>query len=184
MEFFVYALSQIFIIMNYIFLGMTYHIKDRNKILIFNIMSLISAGLSYVCLSAYSGIAITIVSILRNIFFMIDLKLHGKSKKINLNDKCMLGFIYLLCILAAFFTYQGFYSLMCIFATMVYTYSVWQRDNKVYRYLGVPVSLIWLVYNIYIRSLFGIIFEIFLLAAVITGIVRVNKKEIIINNKK
>ena len=68
-----YILSQIFIIINYIFLVMTYQSKNRKNILIFNFVSLIASALSYMFLSAYSGLAMTIVAIIRNIIFIIVL---------------------------------------------------------------------------------------------------------------
>lgn len=51
-----YILSQVFIIINYIFLVMTYQSKSRKNILIFNFCALIATGISYIFLSAYSGI--------------------------------------------------------------------------------------------------------------------------------
>lgn len=170
-----YILSQVFIILNYIFLIITYQLKDRNKILFFNICSLTSAGLSYICLSAYTGIAMVIISILRNILFLFNEKKNGISKNITKNDIYMLIVIYILTIVFAIFTYTDFLSLMSVFATMLYTYSVWQKSTKVYKRLGAPISLIWIIYNIYIKSLFGIILEIILMSAAIIGLIREEK---------
>ena len=101
-----YILSQVFIILNYIFLIITYQLKDRNKILFFNICSLTSAGLSYICLSAYTGIAMVIISILRNILFLFNEKKNGISKNITKNDIYMLIVIYILTIVFAIFKLQ------------------------------------------------------------------------------
>ena len=124
------------------------------------------------CLSAYTGIAMMIISILRNLLFLYNEKRNGKSKKITRDDIYTLIFIYLLTIIFTIFTYNGFLSLMCVFATMIYTYSVWQKSTKMYKYFGILVSICWLIYNIYIRSLFGIVFEFILLCAVIIGIIK------------
>ena len=170
-----YILSQVFIIFNYIFLIITYQLKDRNKILLFNICSLMSAGLSYVCLSAYTGIAMVIIAILRNVLFIINEKKNGISKNITKNDIYMLIVIYILTIIFAMFTYDGFFSLMSVFATALYTYSVWQKNTKVYKWLGAPISIIWIIYNIHIKSLFGIILEIILMSSAIIGLIREEK---------
>ena len=69
----------------------------------------------------------------------------------------------------AIFTYNGFLSLLSIFATMLYTYSVWQKKTIVYKICGIFVSILWILYNIYVMSLFGIILESILLIASATG---------------
>jgi hypothetical protein len=61
---------------------------------------------------------------------------------------------------------------MSVFATMLYTYSVWQKKISIYKILGIPVGIIWIIYNIYIVSIFGIILEVVLLISAIIGIVR------------
>ena len=70
----IYIMSQIFIIFDYIFLGISYQMKNYRKILILNIIALIFACLSYFCLRAYSGVAMNIVAILRNIIFIVNEK--------------------------------------------------------------------------------------------------------------
>ena len=62
--------------------------------------------------------------------------------------------------------------MMSIAATMLYTYSVWQKKTSVYKILGIIIEVIWIIYNIYIFSIFGIIVEIFLLISAIIGIIR------------
>ena len=81
-----YVLSQVFIILNYIFLIITYQLKDRKQILLLNIASLSSAGLSYIFLSAYTGLAMVFVSILRNIILIINEKKNGISKTVTVNE--------------------------------------------------------------------------------------------------
>ena len=88
-----YILSQIFIIINYTFLIITYQSKNRKNILIYNFCAMMATGLSFLCLSAYSGLAMTIVAILRNIIFMIDEKKNGKSDKKSLK----VCYIYCFC---------------------------------------------------------------------------------------
>ena len=167
-----YILSQIFIIINYVFLGISYHSKDYKKILFLNMFALIFACLSYICLKAYTGLVMEMVAILRNILFIINEKKNGKSKDITKNEIYMLLFIYLITFILTIFTYNDFLSLMSVIATIIYTYSIWQRNTRVYKILGIPVSLIWIIYNIYIRSIFGIILEIFLVVVEIIGVIR------------
>lgn len=164
-----YILSQIFIIINYVFLVMTYQSKSRKRILIFNFGALIATGLSYVFLSAYSGLAMTFVAIIRNIIFIIDEKKNGKREKNEAKDYFILAILYFISIISAIFTYNGLLSMMSVLATMLYTYSVWQKDTKIYKILGIPVGIIWIIYNIYIFSIFGIILEVVLAISAVIG---------------
>ena len=42
---------------------------------------------------------------------------------------------------------------------MLYTFSIWQKNNKLYRFLGIPVTLIVIVDSILLKSIFGIILQ-------------------------
>ena len=52
-------------------------------------------GLSYVFLSAYSGLAMVVVAIIRNIIFIIDEKKNGKSNKAHGLKNCIRGIRFL-----------------------------------------------------------------------------------------
>ena len=164
-----YVLSQIFIILNYVFLVITYQLKSKEKILLLSIAAQISCGLSYICLGAYTGLAMSLISIFRNTVFIINEEKNGVTEKTTTNEILMLLVIYALTIVLSIITFNGFLSLLSVFATMLYTFSVWQKSTKVYKILGIPVSLLWLSYNIYIHSIFGIILEFILMISAIIG---------------
>ena len=66
---------------------------------------------------------------------------------------------------------------MSVLATMLYTYSIWQKKTSVYKILGIIIEVIWIIYNIYIFSIFGIIVEIFLTISAIVGSIREYKEK-------
>lgn len=170
-----YILSQVSIIINYLFLVITYQSKSRKNILIYNFGALIATGISYICLSAYSGLAMVVVAIIRNVIFIIDEKKNGKSNKNGTKDYIILAILYTISIISAIFTYDGILSMMSVIATMLYTYSVWQKNTKIYKALGIPIGIMWIIYNIYIFSIFGIILEVVLVISSIIGYIRENK---------
>ena len=43
--------------------------------------------------------------------------------------------------------------------SMLYTYSIWQKNTNVYRFLGIVVTLIVILDSIYIKSIFGVILQ-------------------------
>lgn len=167
-----YIFSQVFIIISYLFLAFTYQTKNRKIILVYNFISLLATGMSYLFLSAYSGLAMTVVAIIRNIIFLIDEKKNGKSDKNSSKDYIILGVLYLISILFAILTYKGMLSMMSVAATMLYTFSVWQKNTRLYKLLGIPVETIGIIYNIYIFSVFGIILESILAISAVVGYLR------------
>lgn len=103
-------------------------------------------------------------------------------------DYIFLAIVYLGIILATIPTYEGFLSLLSVFATSVYTYSIWQKSTKIYKFCGIPVGILWVAYNAYVKSIFGVILESILLVASTIGYiveVRSNKSgKIKIENKE
>ena len=177
-----YVLSQVFTILMYALLGLTYYAKDRKKVLILSFISVIANGIAYVFLSAWSGLAMCILALIRNIIFLVDEKKNGKRDKINKFDIIILIILCFISIISAILTYEGFLSLLSIFATMLYTVSVWQKKTNIYKLLGIPVGILWILYNIYIMSIFGIILESILLICSSTGYILEIKKNKTIDN--
>lgn len=183
-----YVLSQIFIIINYIISITAYQVKSRKLILILNFTATIATAISYTLLSAYTGLAMTLVAIIRNIIFLIDNRKHEKQNKVTKRDIIILASLYAISISFAVFTYEGIFSLMSVLATMIYTFSIWQKNTKIYKLLGIPVGLAAIIYNIYIFSIFGIIFESLLASSATLGLLKELKleklkKANLINNK-
>ncbi|MBP3463044.1 MAG: YgjV family protein [Clostridia bacterium] len=175
-----YIISQIFTIIMYALLAISYYAKERKKVLILSFVSLIANGIAYILLNAYSGLAMCALALVRNIIFIVDENKNGKREKITKKDIAILIILYAIAIISAIFTYEGFLSLFSIFATMLYTYSVWQKKTRVYKFLGIPIGILWMLYNFYIKSIFGVILEAILFICSVTGYileVRKSKKE-------
>lgn len=178
MEFTVsYILSQVFTVLTYGLLALTYYAKDRKKVLIINFLSLVANGIAYIFLNAWTGLAMCVVALIRNIIFLIDEKKNGKRESINRTDVIILVILYVISIISAILTYDGFLSLLSVFATALYTFSVWQKKTNIYKLLGIPIGILWVSYNIYIMSIFGIILEAILLICSITGYLLERRKQ-------
>ena len=61
---------------------------------------------------------------------------------------------------------------MPTFATLLYTLSIWQNNTKTYKKYGIFVSIFWITYHIYVKSLFGIILEGLSFLSAIIGLKR------------
>lgn len=44
-----------------------------------------------------------------------------------------------------------------ILATLIYTYALWQTNTKIYKFLGIIVNGLMIIYDIYINSILGTI---------------------------
>ena len=166
-----YIASQIVIIFVYLFLSLTYCVKSRKLILAFSFASNFLNIIAFFLLGAYTSSAMCAISILRDIIFILDEKINGKSDKITKKDVGILAFVYGICIIAIACTFKGHLTLLYATASMTYTFSIWQKNNKLYRFLGIPVTLIVIVDSIIIKSVFGALLQGVVLITSIVGFV-------------
>ena len=151
-----YIISQILVVFAMLSLGTTYLCKDKNKIVALGILYSVLYGTQYLLL--------------------------GNKKKNNLITLIVL---IILVIIFGLISYSNIFSIIPIIAAILYTYSIWQDNVKVYRWLALPIGALWITYNICSKSIFGIIAESVLLVVEIIGIIKIQKqtKEEIINEQ-
>lgn len=166
---FCYIVSQIFTILMYVLLAMTYYAKNRKTVLLISFLSLLANAIAYILLNADTGLAMCMVALVRNVYFLMDENKHGKREEISQKDIIVLLVLYGIIVISTIFTYEGFWSLLSVFATMIYTYSVWQKKTLVYKLCGIPVGVLWLLYNLYVKSVFGVVLEGILLGCSVVG---------------
>lgn len=172
-----YIISQIITIFSYSCLAATYCIKKRKTILILSFSANFLNACAYFLLGAYTSSLMCGVSIIRDIIFIIDVKINGKSEKILRKDIFILIGVYIISIISIILTFRGFGTLLYTVAVMLYTYSIWQKNNKIYRYLGIPCGILVLLDCIYIKSIFGIILQSIVVICVIIGVYRSGKEQ-------
>ena len=158
-----YIISQILVVIYYLVYATTFNLKDKTKILEIGILATIISAISYLLLGAYTGIAMCIVAIIRNIWF-------NKSKSI-----ISLITIFIIMILLSIISYQNIFSLLII-ATVIYTYALWQTSTKRYKLCGIIVNLLMIGYSISIKSIMGVIFMVIALISSIIGYIRDKEK--------
>ena len=165
-----YLLSQIFVIIATLVVSITYIAKSRKKILLCLIFYNLFYGIHYLLLNAITGSLMTLVSIGRNVFFYYN---HVKEKE---NGITVLIIIYIIIIGFGIYSYQDIYSLVSMSASMISAYSAWQKNVRLYHYLAVVVSILFIIYGIHIHSLFAVITEAFLLLVELVGLF-INRKK-------
>jgi hypothetical protein len=167
-----------------LFLGLTYVIKKRTLILLFSLAALLFNGLHYSLLGAWAGVGVVCIAVIRNVLFLIQQKIKALDKYV-IDDWIILIFLLIISAVTAVWTYDGLLSLFSIFASVIYTVSVWQKNIKVYKVLGIISGAINIVYFAFIGSIFGIILEsiVCLVTIVFTIIYILNeRKEKVLKN--
>lgn len=173
----VYIISQIITVIYFALLSLSYLLKSREKILVTNFLGHIGQAASMFLLGGFTGASMSGIMVLRDLIFFIQENKRSKGKTVNKkSDLFILITTIILVIILTIFTYNGPLSLLSVFATLIATFALWQKDVKRYKLLGLLVSLLWLFYNIFVMSIMGIILELILLICSATGYIIDNKK--------
>ena len=165
-----YFMSLMLVIIATIIISVTYIVKSKKKILIYFIFYNLFYGIHYLLLNAYTGFFMNMISIGRNVFFFYT---DSKGKE---NGKVVLILLFSIIIGLGIASYQDFYSLISMSASLLSAYSIWQSDVRKYRYIAMIVSVLFIIYGIHIKSLFAVITEVFLLFVELIGIF-INRKK-------
>ena len=148
-----YILSQVSVLLATIFLGFSFLLKNKTKILMLCIMASIMFSLQYLFLDALTGMIINMLGIVRAMYFYIGNK---KEKDNSTCFLCILIFLYLICTII---TWEGLVSVAPLIASVLFTYSIWVKDIRIYKWMALPISAFWIVYNSYVGSIGGCILE-------------------------
>jgi len=163
-----YFWSQILTVIEYALLGASYFVKRRRAAVILDIISMAAGIGAYVLLGADLGLAMSAVILVANFYYLWDEKRRGKNHELKLRDYVALGVVLVVIAGLAVWTYDGPLSLLSVAATVLYEISIWQNSTRVYKFLGIPVALCWMFYNVFVFSVAGIVSEgvVFLAATV------------------
>lgn len=142
-----FYLAQITAILAWIFLIISYWKNKDNKLLVLQVISCIFFILNYIFLKAYTGLFVIVFEIIRDSLYI---KLEDDKKT----------FIYSLPIYAmiGLFSYDGFWSLFSIFASLNDGYALIYKGKKVV-FLGIITYVLWLIYDLYYLSYANVIAE-------------------------
>lgn len=167
---FMYLLSQLLVIISTVILALSYLSKSKKNVMLLCVLYCIFYGIHYLLLGAYTGLTMTTISGVRNIWFY-----NGERKNKSNNIYSLILFV-LVSIISGIITYQNLFSIVSIFGNITSTYSVWQKNIKKYRILAIPVSICFLIYAIYLKSVFAIITETFLLIIELLSVYNLKKE--------
>lgn len=169
----IYIISQVITVIYFAILSLSYLLKDRTKILTANFVAHIGQTAAMALLNGYTGAAMSVIMMLRDLTLLVQEVKKNKGKEINKKiDLIILVITVILIVGLTICTYNGLFSLLSVVATLITTLSLWQKDVTRYKLLGLIAGILWLSYNIYIISIMGIILESILLTCSVVGYIR------------
>ena len=127
---------------------------------------------------AFSGAALNFIGLLRSIVFINNHKKWAKSP-------VWLVVFIVISTVAAVLTWEAWYSLLPSAAMILTTVSYWLKNETKIRLVTFPSSPCWLIYNVIVGSVAGIVTECFVMLSLIIAIVRYDilKKEKRVKNE-
>lgn len=158
-------------------LGMTalflsYQQTERKKLIGFKLTADIIWVIHYLMLGAIGGAIPNFVGIFRELVFI---QRSNENKKWAKSPAVPVIFIVINWVLAIV-TWKSALSLLPICASTFVTISLWVKNPKLTRMIGAPVSLAFIVYDVFVGSWIGIINESVALISIISSYIRNDRK--------
>lgn len=181
-----WILSQILTVIEYGLLGASYLAKNRKAVVVLDIASMTCGILAFLLLGADLGMAMSIIILLANFYYLWDEHAHDEKErsKLHARDYVVLAVVLVAIGVVAWLTYDGPLSLLSVAATTLYEISIWQKSTKVYKFLGIPVAVCWMLYNGFVNSPFGVLCEFVMFVTSIVGYVREIKAQKLAQRRK
>ena len=163
-------LSTIFGVLGMATTVLIYQQKTRRGLILSKLLSDVIWFLYYICLSAYSGAAIAVIGMIRELVFINREKKWAKHP-------IWLVFFLMLSFISAIITWKNIFSVLPCIASAISVVSFWIGNPKLSRKLSYPISACMLTYNITSVAIIGVINEIFTVISSIIGTIRLDRKK-------
>ena len=165
-----YIISQIFAFLAFIFSIIAYHRSKKEKIMSNMVMSNTLNLIHYMLLGAYSGAVTKILAILRDLIIII------KEKKKIPERLILAGFIIAYTVIGIV-TFESIVALLPLVAALIYLISIYNGNELRIKIASASTYVLWLIYNIYVFSIMGIIATTISIISGCIAIYRYKKKE-------
>ena len=147
--------------------------KNKNKMILCKLLSDVIWALHYGFIGAYSGMAVALVNIPREVVY------YCQNKNKN-NSPISLVVFGIINVIFAIITWKNVFSLFPTFASISAMFAFWLNNVKATKKISLLVSVLMLTYDIFNSSYMGILNEIITLISIIVALTVLlrNKKEI------
>jgi len=163
-----FYLSQIFATCSLIVTVLCTWQKDRKGIILFLLLDSIFLTISYFFLEAYTGAITNIICIIRNIFFYL------KEKNEKLDNKNIPIIFIAIHIILGVLSYKSWNSILPIIGSVIFCITAWQNNSRTVRFGTAIMVLMWLIYDITIKSYVSIITETISFTSAVLAIIKID----------
>lgn len=148
---------------------LSFQLKTRKQILLFQSLGSSLWLLSYLLLGTWAGVYINAVFLVRNVIF------YFRKDKKWAQSILWLPIMVVASIGAGALGYQTPWDLLPIVGAVVGTFSMYMSNENMLRLLKLGESPCWLVYNCSIPLIGGIVCELCSLTSIVVGLIRYRK---------
>ena len=170
----VYMIAQLIGVLGTIAVVIGMQQKKYNRIVFCKILNEFFASIHYFLIGGYTGMVINLASCLTNGVYWYRIT-KGKS---TLIFQILFGALF---VTLGALSWQGAISIFVVLAKLISSVSLGIKTPRTIRFLNLISNPCWLVYNLYMGSVAGIITDSLVLASTIIAVVRLDilkKKEI------
>ena len=144
--------------------------KSRNGILAYKLCADVFWASHYICLEAMAGMIPNLVGIFREIIFIN----RGRHK---FAGSVAWPCIFILTNLTlGIISFDAWYDVLPIIASMFVTVSLWINNPKLTKFISIPVSAAFLIYNIFVNSYVGVFNESLAILSILLFFIRRKRK--------
>ena len=165
-----WMIGQIFGIIATILGFISYQVRTQRQLLFMQSSVAAAFCVHYLLIGAYSGMATNAVNIVRNIIYDRRTQRGSKSKLIPII------FVAVQCVMCAM-TWEAWYSVFVLLGAVTHTYCMSFESPQNVRKSILAVSPLVFTYDVFARSIGGIIYEPVALISAIVGILKHRKSE-------
>jgi len=152
-------------------LFLSYQQTKRERLILCKLFADVMWAAHYLCLSAVGGAIPNFVGIFRELVFMQ----RGSKKWANLP---VIPVIFILINWTlAILTWKSALNLMPIIASTFVTISLWVKKPKLTRMISAPVSVTFIIYDIFVGSWIGIVNESIALVSIVSSYIKNDAKK-------
>lgn len=169
-----FIIAQIIGIVALIVLMLSFQRNEKRVLLKYQTISSLLYAIQYVFLEAYTGSLMNLTCMARNIIF---------NKYKNRVPIYWLIIIVALMVVFSLLTYNGIISLLPMFAVILYSIAVWYGNLKVIRITEVISCSLFIIYNIRVLAITGLIATIIELMAAVIAIYKFDIRKLKPNDK-
>lgn len=149
----------------------SFQMKTRTQILIFQCMASLSCAVSLIMLGGIAGGILDVVAFSRTLVFSLSDRYKWAKCKL------WLPFYIVLIIAVGIITWDptGIGTLFAIEGTLLSTVALYQKSERLMRIISLFVGPCWIIYSLIYSSAFGALNEIIAMTSLIIALVRLRK---------